>query len=78
MNPELIKEASNMVNTTALEKDYTFSEVFYSWIRRGIVCQEKDEWKHRKKQLSKVFNFDFVTSHVPLMITIANDVFCDF
>ena len=63
---------------TSLEKDKTFSEVFYAWMKKGIVCQEKDQWKHRKKIYSSVFTYDFIISHIPLMVTIANDVFDEF
>ena len=75
MNPSLIKEASSLENMVALEKVLGIYEVFYSWVKKGLVCKERDEWKHRKRILSQVFNFDFITSHVPLMVGIVNNVF---
>ena len=50
-------------------------EVFYSFFKKGIIPIEKDQWKHRRKLLSQVFNFDFITSHIPMMTSIADQVF---
>lgn len=57
-----------------LHKVVGIYEVFYSWIKHGLVCMEKDAWKHRKKMLSEVFNYNFITSHIPLMANIVDKV----
>ena len=51
--------------------------MFYSFAGRAITNVEDNEWKHRRKLLSKVFNYDFIVAHIPMMITIADKVFDD-
>ena len=53
-------------------------EVFYEWVKKGLVCKEKEEWKLRRKFLSQVFNHDFIVSHIPLKVKIANKLFEEF
>ena len=78
MNPELIMQAANSQNNMKLVKVVGIYDIFYSWLKKGIVCMQKEEWKHRKKTLSQVFNYDFITSQIPLMINVANNVFDKF
>jgi cytochrome P450 len=47
-------------------------------IERGVVVVEDQEWKNRKKILSKVFNYDFISSQIPNMAMIADKVFDKF
>ena len=54
------------------------TEVFYSIVKNGLVAVEGKKWKHRRKLISKVFNYDFITSLIPEMVHIANRVFDDF
>ena len=60
------------------EKVIGMFETYYSVIRKGIVCTEREDWRHRRKILSQVFNFDFIVSHIPMMATIADQVFDHF
>jgi cytochrome P450 len=61
-----------------LPKENKIVEVFFSIIKNGLVNVEGKKWKHRRKLISKVFNFDFITSLVPEMIEIADNIFDDF
>lgn len=45
---------------------------------KGIVMAEDQEWKKRKKILSKVFNYDFITSQIPNISVIADKVLDQF
>ena len=44
-------------------------------LKRGLVFIEKDVWRHRRRILSKVFNFDFIGSQIPVMVESANLMF---
>ena len=61
-----------------LPKECKMTEVFYSIVKNGLVAVEGKKWKHRRKLISKVFNYDFITSLIPEMVHIANRVFDDF
>lgn len=61
-----------------LPKECKMAEVFYSIVKNGLVAVEGKKWKHRRKLISKVFNYDFITSLIPEMVHIANRVFDDF
>ena len=36
---------------------------------------EGTPWKNKKKVLSKIFNYDFITSQIPSIVSIADNVF---
>ena len=40
-----------------LIKKNTAFEIFKYIVQRGLVFIEKDVWRHRRKLISKVFNF---------------------
>jgi len=44
-------------------------------LKRGIVFIEKDVWRHRRRVLSKVFNYEFITSQIPVMMQSADMMF---
>jgi len=48
-----------------LPKEKKIVEVFYSIIRKGLVSIEGKKWKHRRKLISTVFNYDFIIALVP-------------
>lgn len=55
--------------------DYlSFSSIF----PKGLIFLEKDDWKHHRKIISKVFNYDFIVEQIPTMIAVANKVFDEF
>ena len=78
MDLDLIKEMVSSDKYLIMEKEKDLFEVFFSIVRRGLVVSEGNEWKNKRKLLSNVFNHDFITSHIPMMITIADQVFDDF
>ena len=47
-------------------------------IERGLIFIEKNIWKHRRRILSKVFNFDFIASQIPVMVQSADMIFNRF
>jgi len=56
-SPELIKETFHKDVVVKVIKKYTVYEMLRYIIRRGIVFVEKDAWQHRRRLISKVFNF---------------------
>ena len=61
-----------------LPKENKIIEVFFSILRKGLVAIEGKKWKHRRKLISKVFNYDFITALVPEMIELADNIFDNF
>ena len=74
-NEELIKEATKMDKVMIVEKCHGTFETLFTFIKHGLLSIEKDVWKSRRKIFSQVFNFDFITSHIPMMINIADEIF---
>ena len=58
-----------------VEKEKSIYQVFFSIFNKGILLVEKSKWKHRRKLLSSIFNYDFITSQIPMMIKIADTAF---
>ena len=76
LNFDLIKDVLTPEKLNVLHKHTGGPyEVFYSLVKKGIVFSEDNIWKKKKKLLSKVFNYDFITSQIPDMVTIADQVF---
>ena len=75
MNAEMIKEVTSAEKMMIMPKEKGIFEVFFSIVAKGIIAIEGSDWKHRRRLLSKVFNYDFITDHIPMMITIADKVF---
>ena len=61
-----------------LQKEKNLAQVFYSLIKRGLVSIEGNEWKHRRKLISKVFTHEFIVAQIPMMCTIADQTFEEF
>jgi cytochrome P450 len=62
-----------------VKKHYGPYEVFLAnIIKPGLVTAEGQEWRNRKKVLSKVFNYEFIVSQIPEMVAIADRTFADF
>ena len=78
MNESLIKEVATAEKIAVLPKVKGLYDVLFTITRKGLTRVEGDEWKHRRKLVSQVFNFDFITSHIPMMVKVANQVFQEF
>ena len=74
----MIKEGLGPDKFIHLEKQKAISETYYWIIKKGLLAIEGDEWKNRRKIISHVFNFDFITYNIPMMSQIADDVFKEF
>ena len=75
MNPELMKEIISSDKIMILPKEKNLAAVFFSLFKKGLVATEGNQWKHRRKLLSKVFTYDFITSQIPMMGKIIDEVF---
>ena len=75
LNPELIKELFSSEKIVVLHKFHDTFEAFTSIAYKALGFLENDEWKHHRKVISKVFNYDFITSQIPNMVTIADRIF---
>lgn len=53
-------------------------EIVFSVFNKGILTSERTVWKNKRRLLSKLFNYDFITEHIPLMIAIADQTFQHF
>ena len=73
-NEKLIKEGLGPDKFIHLQKQKAISETYYWIIKKGLIAIEGDEWKNRRKIISHVFNFDFITYNIPMMSQIADDV----
>ena len=49
--------------------------MLFSFVKKGIDSVEDDYWKKKKKLLSKVFNYDFIVSQIPVMAKVADITF---
>ena len=62
-----------------IQKKFTgIIEPFTAIAKKGLVFLEKDEWKHHRKILSKVFNYDFIMAQVPNICIITDQIFDEF
>ena len=61
-----------------LPKEKSLTQVFYSLSKKGLVDVEANEWRHRRKLISKVFTHEFIISRIPMMCTIASQAFDEF
>jgi len=68
MNEKLIKAFLDKDLQSKFSKMSTGYEIFSFIIDRGLPFLEKNRWKHSRATLSKVFNFDFIISQIPIMI----------
>jgi hypothetical protein len=75
INPELILEITGPEKVSILHKKLDSAEVLFSIMKKGLVSIEGNEWRHRRKTLSKIFNFDFITQYIPMMARVADKVF---
>ena len=75
MNPDLVKEILSAEKMFSFNKEKETASVFFAFIKKSLIAIDGTEWKHRKKLLSKVFNYDFIASHIPTMVRIADTVF---
>lgn len=78
MNIDIIKDVMSADKMMILQKEKKLSEVFWYVFNKGLPGIEGKEWKHRRGMLSKVFNYDFITQHIPIMLTIADELFDRF
>lgn len=53
-------------------------KIFRYVLQKGLIFIEKNVWKHRRRILSKVFNFDFIGSQIPVMVQSADVMFEKF
>ena len=60
------------------QKSIGLFETFFSSFKKGLICSEREGWKHRRKLLSQVFNFDFILENIPVMVKIADKAFEEF
>ena len=74
----MLKEILSPDKVMILPKEKKIIEVFFSILPKGLVAIEGNEWKHRRKLISKVFTYDFIISHIPMMSKIADQVFDSF
>ena len=72
MNSELLMEIMGPEKVMILPKEKNLAEVFFSLVKKGLIAVEGNEWKHRRKMISKVFTHEFIASQIPLMCTILN------
>ena len=77
-NFNLIQEATTNDSIMKLHKVYGLFDAFYDLVKKSILRVEGQEWKHRRKILSQVFNFELITSQIPTMIKIADRTFEEF
>jgi cytochrome P450 len=42
---------------------------------KGFFFSEGEKWKNKRKVMSKIFNFDFITSQVPIISKIFDKLF---
>jgi cytochrome P450 len=74
-NPDMIKEMTSPDKLMIMNKLPSNYECFSSVFRNGLLFLEREDWKQHRKIISKVFNYDFIVSEIPTMITVADKVF---
>jgi cytochrome P450 len=52
--------------------------IWMSIFGNGMLGSEGNDWKDKRKLLSKVFSYDFIIDNLPMIISIADQVFDDF
>ena len=60
------------------QKMIGYFDVLIILFKKSILCAEGTKWKHTRKTLSQVFNFDFIVSQIPTMTKVADQVFDEF
>jgi cytochrome P450 len=75
LNPQMIKEMLAPQNVQKMPKFIDFIGPFRSLSPKGLPSLENNSWKFHRRILAKVFNYDFITSQIPMMISIADQLF---
>lgn len=75
MNFDLIKEVVSADKIWILPKVPLGFSALKVQLEGGIIFTEKKEWKNRRKILSKIFNFDFITSNIKMMTRASDMIF---
>lgn len=78
LKPQIIKELYQKDLALKLIKKNTAFDIFKYIIQRGIIFIQKETWKHRRRLISKVFNFQFISSQIPTMAKNADFCFQKF
>ena len=73
-NRSLIEDATGPFKGQKLHRNTSFLKGLLFAAGSSILTLEGAEWVHRRKFLTKILNFDFISSHIPNMITIADNV----
>ena len=57
-----------------LHKKMAFDTLTHT-ARGGVIFVDGQEWRQSKKVLSKVFNYNFMTSQIPSIATVTDSMF---
>lgn len=67
-----------MEKAITLRKDSLLFEIFNFLMEGGLLTVSGYPWKNHRKTLSKVFNYDFLTSQLPLMNQVCQTTLLNF
>ena len=73
-NPELAKELTTMDKVMSLPKYTKVFQLVVNFAIKSLLFMEKEDWKHRRKLLSKTFSFEYLVSRIPDMKRIIGDM----
>ena len=74
INPKLAQSFTNVESLMTVEKDPTFFGLLKSVTPNGLLFLEGNDWKCRRKMMSKVFNHNFLMSHIPDIAKICDEM----
>lgn len=74
-NPDLIQEFMGPQNPTLYYKMNFLTANIRRVFGDGLVFSEGLQWKHKRKIMNSVFNYDFIKANIPNIIRICNENF---
>lgn len=78
-HPDLIKE---FVSGNVIHKYHKYSKLAEPlklvFGEGGLVFSEGEDWKNKRKLMSKVFNFELLTKNIPKIAAICDKAFEEF
>ena len=75
INWKMIKELFNPQKVNVLVKSDVGLQLLKAIGGRGFFFSEGEKWKNKRKVMSRIFNFDFITSQVPVICKVIDKLF---
>ena len=73
INPQLAQSMTNLDALATVHKDHQFLGLMMQQSPARLLYLEGQPWKQRRRTVASVFNFQFMTSHLPQIVALCRD-----